>query len=370
MRRALGGTFLWLALAACAPQLPPAYVQARDAAESAYSKGRFAEAAERWLHAADRANSARDRSDARYRAAASYERAGRIDEARKWYALLASGKSERAPRATFALADLRLKSGETEAGLADIEAAIRKYPTSAIAALALRRYFTALAEQGGDRAVLDYVQRVEPELAGTDLGEQLAYERARRLESLGALRDAAAAYVTVADRYPYPYGAYWDDALLRGAECERRRGAAEQAIGLLERMLHARESARLSGSYERPHFADAAYRLAELYRDARHDPLAARRAFRGVFLEYPTSTLRDDALWQEALLARKDSEPLACEPMQLLSGQLPESRYAPCAHRICPKIPPVASRQCADYIARDLQELHAAGKPESGDIAE
>lgn len=365
MKRALRLVLLSLLLGACAPKLPAAYVKARDAAESAYGKGQFAESAQRWLSAAESADSARDRSDARYRAAAAFERAGNIDDARKWYGVLANGKSERAPRAAFALADLRLKQGDASGGLADLEAAIRKYPSSAIAALALRRYFSALADQGGDRAVLDYIQRVEPELGNTDLAEQILYERARRLEALGSTAEAALAYVTVADRFPYPYGAYWDDALLRGADCAQRLGKPEDAIALLERMLRARETSRMSGSYERPHFADAAYRLAELYRDGRHDPDAARRAFRGVFVGFPTSTLRDDALWQEAKLARHTSEQRACEPLLLLVGQLPESRYAPCAHEMCAKIAPVARRKCAAYIEQELRDTPSAAKPES-----
>jgi len=365
VKRAFRLALLSALLGACAPSLPPAYVQARDAAESAYAKRQFSEAAERWLSAADHADSARNRTEARYRAATSYERAGRVEEARKWYTVLSNGKSDRAPRATFALADLRLKNGDAAGGLAELEAAIRKYPTSAIAALSLRRYFSALADQGGDRAVLDYIQRVEPELGGSELAEQLLYERARRLEALGATADAAHAYTAVADRFPYPYGAYWDDALLHAADLELRLGQPENAITLLERMLHARETSHLSGSYERPHFADAAYRLAELYRDARRDKAAARRAFRDVFIEYPKSTLRDDALWQEALLSWRASAPQACEPLQLLVSQLPESRYAPCAHQMCPKIPLVARRQCADYIERDLREPRTSAKPES-----
>ncbi|HEY0465380.1 MAG TPA: hypothetical protein VGC79_14295 [Polyangiaceae bacterium] len=369
MKRAL---LLAAFLVACAPTLPAAYVKARDAAEIAYGKGQFEQAAKDWLSAAGSAESARDRSEARYRAAASYERAGRIADARKWYGVLASGTSERAPRATFALADLRIASGDAAGGLAELEAAIRKYPSSAIAGLALRRYFSALAEQGGDQAVLAYIQRIEPTLDHSDLAEQLLYERARRLEALGETAGARDAYVVVADRFPYPYGAYWDDALLRAADCEIRLAKPEGALALLERMLRARESSHLSGSYERPHFADAAYRVAELYRDARHDPDSARRAFRGVFVAYPTSTLRDDALWQEALLARHITEQAACEPLLLLVKQLPDSRYAPCAHEMCTKIAPVARRECAAYIERDLREREpaSAAKPESDGTAE
>ena len=359
--------FLAVLFAACAPKLPAAYVQSRDAAESAYAHGQFAQAAEYWLSAANSAGSARDRSDARYRAATSYERAGRVEDASKWYRVLASGKSERAARATFALADLRLASGDTTGGLVELEAAIRKYPSSAIASLALRRYFSALADQGGDQAVLDYIARALPELERADLAEQLLYERARQLDARGDFSDALNAYVALADRFPYPYGAYWDDALLRGADCELRLGRPENAIALLERMLRAREVSHVSGSYERPHFADAAYRVAELYRDARHDPDAARRAFRGVFVDYPTSTLRDDALWQEARLARRIAESQACVPLELLVKHLPDSRYAPCAHEMCTKIAPVARRECAAYIERELLPREPSGrtKPES-----
>ncbi len=70
LKRAL---LLAVLLAACAKALPAAYVQARDAAESAYAQGQFAEAAGHWLSAADNADSARDRTEARYRAATSYD---------------------------------------------------------------------------------------------------------------------------------------------------------------------------------------------------------------------------------------------------------------------------------------------------------
>ena len=351
-------------LMACAPTRPAGYVKARDAAESAYASGRFTDAARRWLDAAKSADTARDRSEARYRAATSYERADQPDRARELYALLAAGKSERAARATFALADLSLRSGDEAGGNAALEAAFRKYPSSGVANLALRRYFAALSEHGGEQAVLDYIARVEPELTHTDLAEQLLYERAKRLEAQGAIDKARDAYVAVADRFPYPYGAYWDDALFQGADCELKLGEPKRAIALLERMLAAREASHLSGSYERPRFADAAYRVAELYRDQTHDPEAARRAFHGVFLDYPTSTLRDDALWQEALLARHSGESAACAPLRLLVEQLPDSRYAPCAHEICSQLTPIARRECAAYIER---EVHPEPKPASAD---
>ena len=350
-------------LLGCAPNLPPAYVHHRDAAEGAYASGHFNEAAQAWLQAAQTADTARDRSDARYRAAASYERAGDLEHARALYTLLASGTSDRAARSTFTLADMRVQSGDEAGGYAALEAAIRKYPGSGVANLAYRRYFSWLAAAGGDQAVLDYVTRVLPDLGSGELAEQLRYERAKRLDALGENAAARDAYVDLAERYPYPHGAYWDDALLRGAECDVRLAQPEGAVNLLERMLAARETSHLSGSYERPHFADAAYRVAELYRDALHDPAAARRAFHHVFVDYPTSTLRDDALWQEALILRASSPSEACAPLSLLVQQLPDSRYAPCAHEICGAVPAIANRACCDYIEATLKDQ----KPPSAD---
>lgn len=339
----------------CAPNLPPAYVHDRDAAESAYASGHFSEAAQAWLEAAKTADTARDRSDARYRAATSYERAGDLGHARELYTLLASGNSDRAARSAFTLADLLVQGGDEAGGYAALEAAIRKYPGSGVANLAYRRYFAFLAAQGGDQAVLDYITRVLPELGSSELGEQLRYERARRLDARGSNAEARDAYVDLAERYPYPHGAYWDDALLRGAECDVRLGQPQRAVSLLEQMLAAREASHLSGSYERPHFADAAYRLGELYRDALHDPAAARRAFHSVFVNYPTSTLRDDALWQEALVLRTTAPNEACAPLALLVQQLPDSRFAPCAHEVCAAVRAIPDRQCRDYIEATLK---------------
>ena len=349
---------------ACARTLPEAYVRARDSAEKSYGSGDFGDAGQAWLEAAQRADTARDRSEARYRAATSFERSGQLDRAGELYTLLANGHSDRAARATFALADLRIQSGDAAGGTVALEAAFRKYPSSGVANLALRRYFAMLAEHGGDQVVLDYIERVEPALRATELAEQLLYERGRRLEALGQAARARDAYVDLADRFPYPHGAYWDDALLRSADCEVRLGQPERAIALLERMLTARETSHLSGSYDRPRFADAAYHLAELYRDTRHDAEAARRAFHGVFVDDPTSTLKDDALWQEALLARHVSDTAACAPLALLVEQLAESRYAPCAHEICPKIATIPRRQCAEYLERELRDQKPEPKPE------
>jgi hypothetical protein len=111
-------------------------------------------------------------------------------------------------------------------------------------------------------------------------------------------------------------------------------------------LLAEREAATGLGSYERARYAEARFRIAEIQRDRLGDPSRARREFRRVFTDHPTSRLRDDALWQEALTAGRNADPAdACEPLELLVGYLPDSRYAPCAPKLCASVKPVA-RAC------------------------
>jgi hypothetical protein len=113
-----------------------------------------------------------------------------------------------------------------------------------------------------------------------------------------------------------------------------------------------RESSTFAGSYERPRFSPAQYRIAVLYRDALHDHAAARREFHKLYADHPTSILRDDALWQEATLARTDGDTQsACTLMAALTKDFPSSRYVACAQTLCPTAPTSSSR-CHPYITR------------------
>ncbi|HEY4158537.1 MAG TPA: tetratricopeptide repeat protein [Polyangiaceae bacterium] len=344
-----------LLVAACAPTLPAPYVHARDGAERAYSSGDYARAAELWLEAARTARPGRDHDEADYRAAASFERAEDLAHARALYQELARGHSERAPRASFDLAELEIKTGDAERGYAALEAAVHAYPSSGVAGTALNRYLSRVSEQGGPSAVLAYVAQAEPSLDKSERAEQLLYARARALDELTQSEQALAAYLAVAARFPYPYGAYWDDALFRGAADAELLGRPEQAISLLTRMLAERETSRLSGSYERPRYAEAAFHVAEIYRDRLHDAAAAKRAFARVFDDFPTSTLRDDALWNLALLAHAQGDGAdSCASLARLVRELPDSRYAPCAKQLCPTLTAMPGRECHAYIEREL----------------
>jgi TolA-binding protein len=349
-----------LALAAgCARSLPAAYERERAAAERAYAHGRYDEAAEHWLGARKAAEHNRERQEAVYRAAQSLRRARRYDESSKLLAALIREfpRSERAERAAYDLAALAIERGDAERGHAELERAVRRHPGSGLARGALTRLIARVEERGGTRQALAWIEQRRAAFSATELAEHVEYARAELLERAGELEQALAGYLAVAERFGYPRGDVWDDALYEASVLEEKLGRPARAIAHLERMLAEREPSHLQGSYERPRYAQARFRIAELRRDRLNDAPAARREFRRVFAEHPTSPLRDDALWNEAVLARKSGDRAgACAALELLVEELKDSRFVPCAHELCPSVEPDASRSCRDYIRRALRE--------------
>jgi tetratricopeptide (TPR) repeat protein len=347
-----------LLLAACAPSLPRPYLEARSAAERAYAAGRYDEAAQHWREAERSAERKRDRIEARYRAAASLRRAGRGSEA----ALLLDSitadapRSERAARAAYDRADLEIEQGDREHGYRMLERLLHEHPKSGIARHALARYLIRLDEQGGAERVLAYIESATPALSKGELAETVAFQKARWLERAERYQPALAQYLEVARRFPYPRGAHWDDALWHASLLEERLGRHRAAVEHLQRLLKEMEPSHLQGSYQRPRYDDAQYRIAELFRDRLGDPARARLEFEKLWTEHPTSPLRDDALWHHALLAKRQGDQrAACRALSRLIKEIPESRFAACTRPLCPELAPERGGKCRDYIVRQLE---------------
>jgi hypothetical protein len=120
--------------------------------------------------------------------------------------------------------------------------------------------------------------------------------------------------------------------------------------------LAKRELSTMAGSYERPRFSPAQFRIAVLYRDVLGDHAAARREFHRLYVDHPTSILRDDALWEEAKLASSDGNVEdACALTTALARDFPGSRYAPCARSLCPTAA-LAPGRCHAYLVRSGSE--------------
>jgi TolA-binding protein len=360
MRRALVG----LALLGCGVHLPARFVTEQTEAERAYSQGDYRSAAVRWHRAAEVAPSPREREEALYREAASLERAGDRAAAEAAYGKLEQGNGERAERAAYSRAESVIARGDSATGYALLRQALLRFPGSGLARNAARRLLEAAREARGQVAALAELDALLAELRGTELEESLSFLRAQWLEAAGNSDQARAAYLALAERFPYPKGAFWDDALLAAARIDTARGEDRAALGHLERLLRERETAHFSGSYERSSYAEARFRIAEIYRDKLSDPARARAEFRRVWSDHPTSRLRDDALFQEALIAlRSGDRPGACNAAGLLVSKEPSSRFSQCASALCPKLSSVAGR-CRSYLTA---QIAAASEPGAGD---
>lgn len=347
--------FLFLSLS-CARTRPDGYLLAHAAAERAYAHGRYLEAAEHWERAALSADDDKDRGEARYRRAVSLKRAGKVDDAARALDELSarSSTSERAARALFDRALIDLERGAAETAQNRLDELLRRYPSSGLAPRALRLRLRHIENADGDS--LRYLDGLLKAQAGTELEQHVRYAAARRVEETGRLQEARSRYARLAELFPYPRGAYWDDALWHLADLEARLGRPEHAIEVLRRMLDRREQSHGIGSYERSRYAEARYRIAELYRDALGDAKRSRQEFRRLWTEHPTSRLRDDAKWQEARLAHASGDREgACRALEDLAGDLPDSRYTPCAPHLCARLQPPKGRRCHAYVVRDLE---------------
>jgi tetratricopeptide (TPR) repeat protein len=337
----------------------PAFDRLFAEGERAEHAGRHEDAAVTFERAAALGPRVKDRDEALYLAARSRERGGDYPRAQATLRSLegVSPKGPRAARAAFDDAEIELEHGDAAKGRAMLEVAARANPTSGNARPALERLVREIEQGSGARAALGWITTESAAFRGTEQEEVCAYLVALELDHASDAAAAHDAYLSTARRWPYPRGAFTDAALERAADLDVARGRPAEAIEHLREMLRAREKSDTIGSYERPHYAEAQLEIGEIYRDKLGDPAAARREFRRLFDDFPTSRLRDDALWAEARVAQKQGdEPGACDAASKLVRDLPDSRYAACARLVCPTAPEATSkRPCADYIERDLR---------------
>jgi outer membrane protein assembly factor BamD (BamD/ComL family) len=355
---ASGAALMLLSLASfgCGTGPSASYRTAKGLGDRAYSSGRFDEAASAYASAHQAADRPRDAAEALYLEASSYQRSRNIDRARTTYERLIAEQpaSNFARRAAFDLADLETEFGDPRKGYEQYRKLTVSHANDGLARRAMERYLEHLETTGGDP--IAWLQSILPEIAATELDETARYTLAGYLEKSSDLAGARDAYLACAARHPYPKGALFDDALWRASLLEETLGRPEQAVLHLRSMLAVRETATMTGSYERPRFSPAQFRIAVLYRDALHDHAAARREFHRLYTEHPTSILRDDALWEEAKLARDDGNMAdACTLAAALTRDFPSSRYAPCARAICPTAA-ASPQQCHAYVIRTSAE--------------
>jgi tetratricopeptide (TPR) repeat protein len=345
-------------LVACGSAPASQYQIAFATGERAEGAGRYAEAAHDFDDAAKVAPNAREKNHAEYAAAQVLIRAGdRSSGAAKLRAIAdLSPPDEHSGEAAYEVANIEIKEGSAN-GWIDLENAMTKFPNEGDAHRALERLAAHIAEASGPKAAIDWLEKIAPTFEQTEIVQAVAYETAKRIEASGDTADARARYLAIADRWPYPHGAYWDKSLFHASAIDEKNGHFDDAISLLERMLHQREEASMLGSYERTMYEPAAWHIAEMYRDDLHDSTKAESAFHRVYAELTTSLKRDDALWEEAKIWRKDGDAsTACSRLSTLVSQFPDSRYVPCITTTCSDVTrpgkSKAPKECPAYLAR------------------
>lgn len=342
----------------CAPSLGSAYDKVYADGERAESAGRLEEALAAYDRAVPLAKRRGDGDQARWAAADVLEREGRVADAiARLDAVAHDAASDRQGEAAYRAASLRIDHGDADRGWRDMEQVPRRFSSGGVGHAAVRR-LVAHADAQGPRAGLEELAALERDVGKTDLGELVAYLAAQHLEQLGDLQAARDAYVRIAQKWPYPYGAFFDGALWRASLLDEKLGDPRAAVAHLEAMVVERETTTLVGSYERKHYVPAMLRIAKLYRDALGDHAKARAALHRLYTDFTHSTMRDDALWLEASIWKQDGDArTACDRLATLVHDFPDSRFVPCATAECPDVKrpddSKAPAACRAYIERE-----------------
>lgn len=303
--------------------------------DRAYRSGRFRQAAQAYESAALSTGAARDQDDARYRAAMACRRIGDRECARRLLSSVAArgGAWDHGPRARLELAALGLESASLEEVVAAHRALatlVEDAPDTGPARGALRVRLRALDAPDPTRAAsvawLEALAR-DPRIRRSLLLESVLAERAIRIEAAGGAAAAEAAWTELIHAVPYPHNSHWDDGHLALARLQRAGGRPREALETLSRMLSVRESSWGNGSYAAPRFDDGAMLQAEIFRDDLLDVSLAADAYHRVYVEHVTSLRRDDALWEEAALRRRDDPEGACRVWRTLVREFPCRRF-------------------------------------------
>lgn len=359
-RRLAAAATIAAAAIACAPNHGATFPSAFASAQRAETAGRYAEAAAKYDAAAKEAIRVRDRDHARYVAGLMLMRAGNTRDgvARLDEIAAASPPTEGSALAAYQAASARIEAGEADRGWRDMELVVTRFVASGIAHAALRRIVLHKDETGSKRATLDWLSaQAKGPLGSSAVGELVSYQIAEHLAALEDWATAHEQYLATATRWPYPYGALWDDSLFHASEMDEKLGRHAHAIEDLERMLAERETTSLVGSYQRPRMSPALFRIGVIYATGVKDREKARAAFHRLYSEFKTSKLRADALWYEASLWAEDGDAkTSCARLETLASEFPDSRYVPCAVEKCPSVKPPekskAPKACHPYLTR------------------
>lgn len=306
-------------------------------------------ARQKWLQLAESLGAGEKRTEALYQAAFVLRRA---DPANAEKELCALGNDstigpDHQSRALLDCARLAERD-KVESARLIYEVVFRKYPTSAPASTALKRWLALSSEPLGE-----LMPRFVAELRGTPLASLATFEWAKAIEPSAPAR-AVEVYESLAQSDPLPRGLFTDDALLASARLRRQLGDPEGAVSVLDILLETPSEAHIVGSYERSSLAQAELMAAEIERTDLDRPQAAETRLGGFAARHPDSRLLDDAIFLLALMQQKRGDTVgSCHRLSELRERRPESRFVRCSDLACPAAAhPTA--QCCTLAPADL----------------
>lgn len=296
-------------VAGCIPTISeprsPEHVQSLAEGERNMGHGRYEEAAESFAEAAEQAERRVDLDEALYRQTRALIQLERYDEAIAILQQVADRRpvSRRTSRAMFEIALIRLDHLHQDAqAMQDFERVMRETPDDGLGSRALYYVLRDYESKADTAGAIAFCDRMQADLGNSTLGDDLLRSKAS-LQLLTGDRDGARASLEeIVQRYPYPYGQRWDDAIVTLAEMDVEDGQPERAIERLEALVHRNEETNLVGSYTLPSMPRAQMRIAEIYRDELHDRERASDAYDRLLRRFPRSILRDDALYQAGIM--------------------------------------------------------------------
>ncbi len=299
----LGALAIALALPGCsatisAPRAAARLAAMRDATRH-YHHGRAQEAADAWGEAARTAERRVDRDEAEYRRARTLLDLHRDREALVILDAIAARRpvSRRTVRARFDAALVRIELGETEAAHAALEWIVNEHSAAGPASRSLRLLMQARASEPAE-ARLAFLRELYARVGEDDLGDDILWLEADILLERGDRAGAVRTLERLVREHPYPHGQRWDDALFRLADMAEEDGDYRGAIEHLRRVIDPHEHTVTPGSQTLPRMPEARLRIARIYRDRLRDPARAAEHFTGTYAQFPTSLLRDDALYE------------------------------------------------------------------------
>ena len=240
------------------------------------------------------------------------DHAERTDQAIAAYLAIPKRAPDDATAATamYRAGTLQLRAQHTVEGRTSLWDVVTEWPNEPTAADALQ----TLVEDGRKRDVrtlADHLAQLFTSLVHSKIADNLLWWLADLEEHELALpAEARKLY----DRIPveYPQSGLRDDARWRGANLSRALHDPHGAVARLKGLLATREVAWFTGSYFSIWLDDAQLLLGQILRDDLHDNAGAIAAFRKLPKDYPTSVLRDDALYELAVTYAGMRRPRQC----------------------------------------------------------